>query len=483
MDRMSVQDASFLYSETERDLHHNAWLGVFEGPAPSREEFRALIASKLARIPRYRQRVRFVPGDVATPVWVDDVYFNLDWHLRSIALPAPGDDSQMRELFCQLMAVPLDRAKPLWEMWTIDGLSGSRWGLISKLHHCMADGASTTDITTILLDADPDAPVGEPDAWVATPSPSDQELLEQALLEARDQGVRMTDRYSSLMTSLRQRTEEVDRAFASLGESLSQPLSIPDLNGPIGPYRRWEWASVQLADIATVRKRFGGTVNDVVLALVTRAFRDLLLSRGEDLEGRTVRTMVPVSVRAAEDSEGNRVSSMYAELPVGVADPVERLTLIRTQLDGLKEAKQALAGDVIASFAGFQPPQLAALAARTATQGDSPVNTTTTNVPGPQYPLYALGRRMVADWPYITLAGTVRVATTVFSYDGVLRFGVTGDLESMPDLALLPAGIDAGLRELLETEPAEVSDTPEPAEASETPEPAEASDTPEPAGS
>lgn len=461
MDRMSIQDASFLYSETDKDLHHNAWLGIFEGPAPTRAEFRALIASKLSQVPRYRQRVRFVPNDAAMPVWVDDEHFNLDWHLRSIALPAPGDDSQIREFFCQLMAVPLDRSKPLWEMWTIDGLEGGRWGLISKLHHCMADGASTTDITTILLDADPDAPLAEPDAWTARPTPTDLELLELALFEAREEGARQVERYTSLMSSLQERTEEVDTAFGSLGRSLQQPLNIPELNGPLGPYRRWEWAAVELSDIATVRKRFGGTVNDVVLAVITRAFRDLLIRRDQPVEGRSVRTMVPVSVRSAEDSGGNRVSAMYAELPVGVDDPLDRLTLIRQQLDGLKESRQALAGDVMASFAGFQPPQLAALGARLMTGAQSPVNTTTTNVPGPQYPLYALGRRMIADWPYITLAGTVRVATTVFSYDGVLRFGITGDLETMTDLDVFPTAILDGMQELLAApDPADMPSVP-----------------------
>lgn len=467
MDRMSIQDASFLYSENEKDLHHNAWLGIFEGPAPTRAEFRALIASKLPHVPRYRQRVRFVPNDVAMPVWVDDEHFNLDWHLRSIALPAPGDDVQLRELFCQLMAMPLDRSKPLWEMWTIDGLEGGRWGLISKLHHCMADGASTTDITTILLDDDPAAVVGEPDDWAPQPAPTDVQLLEEALVEAGKSGAAQGGQYAALVSSLQRRGEEIGAAFSSLSQSLSRPLSIPDLNGAIGPYRRWEWASASLADLAVVRKRFGGTVNDVVLALVARGFRDLLLARGEEVEGRTVRTMVPVSVRSADDSSGNRVSSMYAELPVGVSDHVERLTRIRSQLDGLKESRQALAGDVMASFAGFQPPQLAALAARTATLGESPVNTTTTNVPGPQHPLYALGRKMVANWPYITLAGTVRVATTVFSYDGVLRFGVTGDYESMPDVAMVPAGIVAELRDLLAAaaEPLPEPEQPEPGQA------------------
>lgn len=459
MDRMTNLDASFLYSENEFDLHHNAWVGVFEGPAPTSAEFRALVASKLPRIPRYRQRVRFVPNDVAAPVWVDDAYFNLAFHVRNIALPAPGTDDQLRELFTTLMAEPLDRGKPLWVMWTVDGLENGRWALISKLHHCMADGATTTDITTILLDTDPQAVVDSPGDWQPEPTPTDLELLEQALVDSGATAADSTDRYATLMSSLRERLTEVDRAFASLDMSLSQSLSIESLNGSLSPYRRWAWARVELADIATVRRRWGGTVNDVVLAAVTRGFRDLLIARGEQVEGRSVRTMVPVSIRSAEDEAGNRVSSMYAELPVGVADPRDRLEQIRTQLNTLKASKQALAGDVLASLAGFQPPMLAAMGARAASHAASPVNTVTTNVPGPQFPLYALGRLMIDNWPYISLAGTVRIATTVFSYNGTLRIGVTGDWDTTADLDVFVKGLNNGFTEMLEASASSSTDS------------------------
>jgi diacylglycerol O-acyltransferase len=449
MDRMTFLDASFLYSETENDLHHNAWLGIFEGPPPTGDEFQRHIASKLPAIPRYRQRVRFVPQDLAAPVWVDDVHFHLPHHVRHIALPAPGTEQQLRDLFTTLMAQPLDRNKPLWEMWMVEGLEDGRWALISKLHHCMADGATTTDITTLLLDREPVAALTPPDDWHPEPSPTDAELVQAAMQEAESNRIDQAGRYFSLLGSLREQMAEVDKAFTSLGESLSKPLSVESLNGPIGPHRRWAWAKADLSEVNQVRQALGGTVNDVVLALVARAFRDLLVSRGEDVEGRTVRSMVPVSVRIAGEQDGNRVSSMYAELPVGVADPVERLAAIRAQMDGLKASKQALAGDVLASLTGFQPPALLAMGARAATHASSPVNTVTTNVPGPQFPLYVLGRKMLDDYPYITLASTVRLATTVFSYDGVLRFGVTGDYESTPDIETFARGLSSGLDELV----------------------------------
>lgn len=452
MERMSMIDASFLYMENEFDLHHNAWLGIFAGPAPTGAEFRRHIASKLPRIPRYRQRVRFVPHDLAAPVWVDDGHFNLTYHVRAIALPAPGSEEQLKELFTTLMAEPLDRNKPLWDMWLVDGLEGGRWALISRLHHCMADGVSTTDITTTVLDREPlAAPAEVADDWRPEAPPTDAELVQAALVESQRSGAEQASRYDTWVNSLKAQMVEVDKAFASLKNSFANPLSITSLNGPIGPYRRWAWAKASLAEIAAVRAALGGTVNDVVLATVTRAFRELLLSRGEEVAGRTVRCLVPVSVRSiGEAGGGNRIASMYAELPVGIADPQERLASIRAQMDGLKASKQALAADVLTSLAGFQPPALMAMSARTASHAPNPVNTVATNVPGPQHPLYVLGRRMLDNYPYVPLASTMRLGTSVFSYDGHVRFGVTGDYESMPDIQVFADGLAHGIRELTE---------------------------------
>jgi diacylglycerol O-acyltransferase len=451
MERMSVIDASFLYMENEFDLHHNAWLGIFEGPAPTGEAFRRHIASKLPRIPRYRQRVRFVPHDLAAPVWVDDQHFNLNYHLRAIALPAPGSEEQLREFFTTLMAQPLDRNKPLWDMWLIDGLEGGRWALISRLHHCMADGASTTDITTTILDKEPvAAPAEAIDDWKPETPPTDAELLQAALIEAQRAGEEQASRYGVWLNSLKAQMAEVDKGFASLRSSLANPLSITSLNGPIGPYRRWAWAKVSLADIAGVRAALGGTVNDSVLAIVTRAFRDLLISRGEAVEGRTVRCLVPVSVRGVgEESGGNRIASMYAELPIGISDPKERLAAIRAQMDGLKASKQALAADVLTSLAGFQPPAIQAAGARQASHQPNPVNTVATNVPGPRHSLYLLGRKMLDNYPFVPLASTMRLGTSVFSYDGYARFGVSGDYESTPDIQVFADGLTEGARELI----------------------------------
>jgi WS/DGAT/MGAT family acyltransferase len=228
--------------------------------------------------------------------------------------------------------------------------------------------------------------------------------------------------------------------------------SQTSLNGTIGPHRRWAWARSQLADVKAVRAALGGTVNDVVLAVITNGFRELMQSRGERVTDETVRTMVPVSVRSPGErgTYNNRVSAMFAELPVGIADPVERLNSIRTQMEGLKESKQAVAGEVLTSLTGFAPPMLLSLGTRAFMRlPQRSLNTVTTNVPGPQFPLYAAGKRMLEAFPYVPLAGTVRIGIAIFSYDGTLNFGVTGDYDSATDIGVLAGGIESGLAELV----------------------------------
>ena len=224
------------------------------------------------------------------------------------------------------------------------------------------------------------------------------------------------------------------------------------LNGPIGPHRRWDWARSTLGDIKVVRTSLGGTVNDVVLTAITQGFRDLLLSRGETVDGRDVTTLVPVSVRTPGErgTYNNRVSAMFAQLPVGIVHPVERLTSIRVQMDGLKESKQAVAGEVLTSLTGFAPPMLLAVGTRVASRASQRnVNTVTTNVPSPQFPLYAVGRQMLEAFPFVPLGGQMRIGIAIFSYNGMINFGVTGDYDAAPDIGVLCRGIEDGMGELL----------------------------------
>jgi diacylglycerol O-acyltransferase / wax synthase len=453
MQRMSPLDASFLHLEDQVTQLHIGSVAIFEGPAPPFDQMLEMVTGKLALVPRYRQVVRFVPLALGRPVWVDDRHFNLEYHVRRTALPAPGGEQELRNLVGRVMSQQLDRAKPLWEMWMAEGLGEGRWALVSKVHHCMVDGVSGTDLLTVILDKERD-PVAPPeDVWEPEPSPSGIQLLADALVE------RAVNPYEAVRAA--RAAVRAPRQFAGLVEDTTRSLigmrglvrrtPPSSLNGPIGPHRRWSWARSQLSDVKLVRASLGGTVNDVVLACITNGFRKLLLSRGESAD-RAVRTMVPVSVRSPGErgTYNNRVSAMFAELPVGVEDPKERLASIRSQMEGLKESKQAVAGEVLTSLSGFAPPLLLALGERVATRvPQRNVNTVTTNVPGPQYPLYAAGRRMLEAFPYVPLGGRIRVGVAIFSYDGALNFGVTGDYDAAPDVGVLCDGIEQGIAELV----------------------------------
>jgi WS/DGAT/MGAT family acyltransferase len=454
VERLSPQDASFLHIEADNAPMHIASVAIFEGPPPALGEIQAMVAGKLPLVPRYRQKVRFVPFELGRPLWVDDPQFNLEYHVRYTALPSPGGDDQLRNLVGRVMAQQLDRAKPLWEMWAVEGLADGHWALLSKTHHCMVDGVSGTDLLTVVLDRQPQPSPPEQDTWRAEPEPSSRALLTDALVQRLISPYEQLRSLRSVTRAPRQllgQAAETVRGLSSLAGLVRQtPLST--LNGPIGPHRRWDWARSQLSDIKQVRATRGGTVNDVVLSIITNGFRQLLLSRGESVDGRVVRTLVPVSVRTPGEkgTYNNRVSAMFAELPVGISDAGERLDAIRAQMDGLKESKQAVAGEVLTSMTGFAPPMLLALGTRLASRiPQRSVNTVTTNVPGPQYPLYAVGRQMLEAFPYVPLAASARIGIAIFSYLGALNFGVTGDYDGAPDIAVLCRGIEDGLTELL----------------------------------
>ena len=455
MDTMSPLDASFLHIEDDVSHMHIASVAIFEGPAPPYEDVVAMIRGKLPLVPRYRQVVRFVPLQLGRPVWVDDPHFNLEYHIRHTALPPPGTEDDLRRLVGRVMAQPLDRAKPLWELWMVEGVEDGRWAVLSKTHHCMVDGVSGTDLLTVVMDDSPTPSPPVPDDWKPEPAPSSVSLAARAVV---DYALSPYEQVRALRARLR-----APRQFAGqLGDAarglrsmagLVRPTPPSSLNGPIGPHRRYAWASTTLDDVKKVRKGLGGTVNDVVLTAITRGFRDLLRSRGESVEDRVVRTLVPVSVRTpdARGTYDNQVSAMFAALPVGIAEPAARLEAIRTQMDGLKESKQAVAGERLTRLGGFAPPMLLALGGRVSARvPQRNINTVTTNVPGPQTPLYAAGRKMLRAFPYVPLAGSVRIGVAIFSYFGEINFGVTGDYDTAPDIEVLTCGIESGMAELLE---------------------------------
>ena len=458
MEWMSPMDSSFLHIENDTTPMHIGGVSIFAGPPPPFDQLRAMVAGKLALVPRYRQKVRAVPLAAGPPVWIEDPHFSIDYHLRRTAIPAPGEDAQLRQMAARVFSQALDRNKPLWELWMVEGMTGGRWALLSKVHHCMVDGVAATDLMSVMF-SDETTPSQSPSDGLmgrhsAPPEPSNVDVLARTLLRR----VSPAGQLETLERALRAPREtlrtlaEVARGALAASSSL-RPVGASSLNGPIGPHRRWSWATVSLSDVKAVRAELGGTVNDVVLTVITNGFRELLQSRDEPVpEDRVVRTMVPVSVRARGEQGvyNNRVSAVFAGLPVGVQEPVERLQRIRKEMDGVKQSKQAVAGDVLSSLSGFAPPLLLALGSRLVTL--SPrlnMHTATTNVPGPQQPVQTLGRRMLESYPFVPVVGSIRIVVAIFSYDGGLYFGVTGDYDGAPDIDVLTEGIEHGMADLL----------------------------------
>jgi WS/DGAT/MGAT family acyltransferase len=459
MERLSTLDSGFLHVEDGIEHMVIAGMSVFGGTPPTESEVQALLASKLHLIPRYRQRVRSVPLELGRPVWVDDPHFSLAYHVRTTALVEPADDAALCRLMGRLMSQELDRHRPLWEVWIVHNLPGEQWALVSKVHHCMVDGIAGIRLLEGLLDVSPDTELEAPRPWSPAPEPSAPALVADAfggLLgdvaeRSRDLPGRVRDPVGTLKT-----VGDTGRGLIGFTRRLvfTPPLSI---EGTIGPHRVWAHSSATLDDVRRIRKSLGGTVNDVVLAAVTNGYRQLLRSRGEDVDTALLRTIVPVSIRT-DDASGvpdNRVSAMPCELPIGIADPVERLQSVQAQMSDLKASYMAEAAAAVTSFGDLLPPLLVGTALRagvrlTRNRPQRSLNTVVTNVPGPQLPLYCLGREMLEHRPFVPIGHGVRVGTAVLSYNGGLAFGVTGDFDTVPDVGIVAEGISAGIDELVE---------------------------------
>ena len=451
MERMNGLDAVFVAAEDSVNHMHIGSVGIFEGPPPPYDDVRALVASKLPFVPRYRQRVREAPMSIGRPLWIDDVHFNLDYHLRATALPAHAERLALEVLVARVMSQPLDRNRPLWEMWVIDGLPDDHWAILSKVHHCMVDGIAGTDLLGVIMDARPDEPLRPTVAWTPAPEPSRLGLGQATVRMALESvGGVATGVVGAALHPARAWDQVRDIAVGLRHLLAPSPRAGASLTGPIGPHRRWTRTYVSLDDIKTVRQAFGGTVNDVVLTAVSRGFRELLLHRGEPVADRTVTTLIPVSMRAA-DARGvfdNRVSAVYARLPVGIGDPIECLSAIRAHMDTLKQSHEIDASAAVVGISDFAPPVVAAALARAIVHSQEVVQTVATNVPGPQVPLYVCGRRMQAAYPYVPIAGHIRVGVAIWSYCGDVYFGITGDWDGAPDIEKIAYGIDRAFEEL-----------------------------------
>jgi diacylglycerol O-acyltransferase / wax synthase len=459
MDRLSALDAEFLHLEDGSVHMAIAGACVFADPAPGIDEVEALVASKLHLIPRYRQRIRTVPFELGRPVWVDDPEFDLSFHVRGTALPGPGDDATFCRLMGRLMSQDLDRDRPPWEAWLVEGLAGGKWALVFKVHHCMVDGIAGVGLLTALLDLAPDTPIGAPEPWEPHPEPPGPLKVLDAWGGLVGDMVGMARSVpGSAVHPVRSLRSAVATATGAVRftERLS-PTARLSIEGPIGPHRVWAHASAPIGAVKTVRRAFGGTVNDVVLAAVSGGYRALLLERGDDVDAATVRSLVPVSTRH-EDGRGvpdNRVSALFIDLPVHVADPVDRLGAVREQMAGLKSSGIAEAGQVMASAGNLVPPMVLGGVSRTVIRsmhrfGQQSLNTVTTNVPGPQLPLFCLGHEMLEYRPFVPISHGLRVGTAILSYNGRLFFGVTGDYRTTPDVGVLADATAADIDDLHE---------------------------------
>lgn len=455
-DRLTAIDASFLAQEGASSHMHIGALTILEGPPPPFGEFLDIIRGRLHLVPRYRQKLSFPPIETGRPVWVDDPDFNIEYHVRQTALPRPGSEEQLFKLVSRIFSQQLDRSKPLWEMWVIEGLAGGRWALISKTHHSVIDGISGVDLATVMFDLTPETrQVEHPDeAWEPAAEPTPAALVASGAVGIARTAVDAASRIVRLATRPQEAVAEMRDGLEGIGEILWAGLNpAPDtpLNVEIGPHRRYRVVKADLADFKLIKDELGGTVNDVVLAVVSGALREWLRSRGVRTEGLELRALVPVSVRAADAGGelGNQIVAMRGPLPVYVDDPVARLKVVRQGMGELKESKQAVGAAVLAGAQGFAPPTVLAQASRL-NFSTRLFNLIVTNVPGPQFPLYVAGRRMDDLYPIAFLPKDHALALAIMSYDGGLNFGLLGDYDALPDIDAFADGLRGAIDELLE---------------------------------
>ena len=454
-DRLSAVDASFLHQEKQASHMHVGAVVIFEGPPPPREDFSAHIRSRLPLVPRYRQRLAFPRFEMGRPFWVDDPSFNLDYHVRHTALPRPGSEEQLRQLVGRIFSQRLDRSKPLWEVWLVHGLEQNHFALISKTHHALVDGVSGVDIATVLFDLEPvPAKIEEEEEWTPAPVPSDVELVAEGVLGLVRTPFSLAGRALAALQHPSRSLSQAREAAEGIGEVVWAGLNpAPDvpLNVEIGSHRRVLWVRSRLADFKEVKNGLGGTVNDAVLVVVAGALGRWLRTRGVRCEGLELRALVPVSIRSQDEKGtlGNRIAAMRGPLPVYVEDPVERLRLVREAMGNLKQSKQALGAEVISGLQDFAPPTLLAQASRL-NFSTRLFNLIVTNVPGPQFPLYLLGREMEEIVPIAFLPENHALAIAIMSYNGKVDFGLLGDYDAMPDLEDVGRMLEESLAELLE---------------------------------
>jgi WS/DGAT/MGAT family acyltransferase len=452
LDRLTAVDASFLHQENADSHMHIGAVTIFEGPPPPFTAVAEHIRSRLHLVPRYRQKLAYPPFESGRPLWIDDHSFNIEYHVRHSALPAPGTEQQLYRLAARIASQQLDRSKPLWECWFVEGLEDDRFALIFKTHHALVDGVSGVDLATVLFDLSPTPQPPEPAPWQPRPEPTNAELLAAGAAGFVKTAVNVTERAIAAGTNPAAAIDAFRDIAEGMGEmvwAILNPAPETPLNVDIGPHRRYAVVRNRLEDFRYVKGVFGGTVNDVVLTVVSGAIARWLRSRGVRTEGLELRALVPVSIRPRDQRHalGNQIVLMRGPLPVYIRDPVARLRFVKQQMDGLKESKQALGARVIADVQQMAPPTILAQASRL--QFSTRLfNLIVTNVPGPQFPIYMLGRQMQTFFPIAFLPGGHALAIAIMSYNGAIDFGLLGDYDALPDIETIADGIEDGLAQL-----------------------------------
>jgi diacylglycerol O-acyltransferase / wax synthase len=455
--RLGPQDASFLYLETPNVHQHVGGLAILDPSTRPDGELKLehlveVISSRLHLAPRFRQKVVFPPLSTARPVWVDDADFDLDFHFRRAALPSPGGRRELVDYVQRVISRPLDRTKPLWETYLIEGMEGGMTAILTKVHHAMVDGLSAIDLATVVFDFAPEPRILTPEAWTPEPEPSRATLLRDAISEQLRNPVgtvvETTQRALSAPTRmLRQAATTVQGLRDVLVEGIAPPSP---LNRRVGPNRRFAMMEAPVSSFKEVKNALGGTVNDVVLATVAGGLHRLFRYRREPTRDRVLRAMVPVSVRTEDEKSalGNRVSSWFVDLPIGPMGAKKRLSLIRETTQNLKESKQAVGAEFLMNIGMWAPPTIHGMAARLAARGRF-INLVVSNVPGPQVPLYIAGARLVAQYPIMPIAENMGLSIACTSLAGTMAFGLTADWDTLPDIEYLAAAMDESLAELL----------------------------------
>ncbi len=462
LDRLTSIDASFLHQEGQASHMHIGAVLLFEGPPPAFTDYLDHVRGRLHFVPRYRQKLATPPLETGRPLWVDDPNFNLEYHVRHTALPSPGTEDQLFLLTSRIASQQLDRSKPLWESWLVEGLADGRFALVFKTHHSLVDGVSGVDLATVLfdlapspdldLDLDPETAADELEPWQPRPEPSPAELVLAGVrgmvatsAEIVARALAAATRPAASLGLLRDAAEGIGEiVWAGLNPAPETPLNVE-----IGPHRRYAVVRGQLADYKEVKDALGGTVNDVVLTVVSGALARWLRSRGVRTEGLEMRALVPVSVRTDDHrgTLGNQLTVMRGPLPVYIEDPVARLRFVRKAMDGLKESKQAIGAATLAAVNSLAPPTILAQASRL-NFSTRLFNLIVTNIPGPQVPLYVLGRKLEDLFPVAFLPEDHALAVAIMSYNGGIDYGLLGDYDALPDMDVIARGIEESLHEL-----------------------------------